>query len=70
MSKEKAQAANSKNKAITDALVQADYPESIKEFFDSMIDKFEKTNQIEYKKLDKEIGDVLHQVYKDKLGGT
>jgi hypothetical protein len=70
LSKEKAQAANSKNKAITDALVQADYPESIKEFFDSMIDKFEKTNQIEYKKLDKEIGDVLHQVYKDKLGGT
>ena len=32
-------------KAMTDALVQADYPENIKEFFDSMIEKFEKTNQ-------------------------
>ena len=35
-----------------------------------MIDKFEKTNQIEYKKVDKEIGDVLHQIYKGKFGGT
>ena len=26
--------------------------------------------QTEYKKLDKEIGDILHQVYRDRFGGT
>ena len=55
---------------MNDALINGDYPENIKEFFDSMIEKFDKASTAEYKKLDKEIGDVLHQVYKDRLGGT
>lgn len=35
-----------------------------------MLAKFSTISQIDYKKLDKEIGDILHQVYRDKLGGT
>lgn len=70
LSKEKAQAANNKQKAMNDAILNGDYPENIKEFFDSMIEKFDKASTAEYKKLDKEIGDVLHQVYKDRLGDT
>ena len=45
---------------MNDALINGDYPENIKEFFDSMIEKFDKASTAEYKKLDKEIGDVLH----------
>ena len=54
---------------MSDALLNSEFPENVKDFFDSMIDKFEKTSTADYKKLDKEIGDVLHQVYKDRLGG-
>lgn len=35
-----------------------------------MRDKFGKIECTQYKKLDKDIGDVLHQVYKEKCGGT
>jgi len=31
---------------------------------------FAEADFTQYKKLDKDIGDVLHQVYKDKYGGT
>lgn len=35
-----------------------------------MLDRFEAVEQNQYKKIDKDIGDVLHQVYRVKYDGT
>ena len=35
-----------------------------------MLDRFEAVEQNQYKKIDKDIGDVLHQVYRNKYDGT
>jgi len=48
----------------------ADFPAKLEEYFAQMRDKFAQIECTQYKKLDKDIGDVLHQVYKEKCGGA
>jgi hypothetical protein len=47
-----------------------EHPEKISDFLNQMLAKFSTIGQNDYKKLDKEIGDVLYQVYRNRLGGT
>ena len=49
---------------------EEDFPETIQEYLDSMLLKFSGMDTKEYAKLDREIGDALHQVYKVKSGST
>ena len=45
-----------------------DLPDHLDKFFDHTLHKFSKAHQVEFKKIDKEIGTILHSVYKPKLG--
>lgn len=69
MGKEKATKAQQKEGNDKKGLNESDYPASLEEYFKQMLEKFEAVEQNQYKKLDKDIGDVLHQVYRVKYDG-
>lgn len=48
----------------------ADFPAKLEDYLAKMRDQFAQVDCTLYKKLDKDIGDALHQVYKDKCGGA
>lgn len=44
-------------------------PDSLEDFMNKMLVKFDEIDSKQYPVLDREIGDKLHQFYKPKLGG-
>ena len=68
--KEKANKAQKDSSNDKKGLNESDYPASIEDYFKQMLDRFEAVEQNQYKKIDKDIGDVLHQVYRVKYDGT
>ena len=57
-----------KAKRIADEGINfASYPENLKEFFEMFVKKFADSPLTDYKNLDRQIGDLLHQHYLTKL---
>jgi hypothetical protein len=48
-------------------LSEEGYPATLVVYLENVLDKFQEIESKEYQKLDREIGDVLHQIYKPKM---
>ena len=59
-----------KKKQDIKKLESQDYPKTIKEYISEMLSKFNEVDSKQYPVIDRQIGDVFHQVYKSAVGGT
>lgn len=48
-------------------LSEEGYPATLLVYLENVLDQFQEIDSKEYQKLDREIGDVLHQIYKPKM---